>query len=325
MNIDVFAEWLRRQGLTIVQSPSSYWYGRALRPYNAFPSHTLIEPTEDELRDLQVHEGAALLRYSAPFTSSAGKLSYHIVYEGAYDFARLSSKMRQRMRRGVKACQVERIALERLAHEGWVLQQDSLERQGHPGSMTQEAWVRIVRAAADLPGFEAWGAMIDGELAGTIFALRIGDTCYRLYRNSHRKFLRQLVNNIMCYVFSEEVLARPEIARIFHGVHSLDAPTSQDEFKLRMGYQLKPVRQRIEVHPWLAPGFNLATHAAIKALHRRYPQNTLFSKTEGLLRFYLDGQRPLDQQSWPELLLPQREALQGRSSQQSPIVTAELV
>jgi hypothetical protein len=95
------------------------------------------------------------------------------------------------------------------------------------------------------------------------------------------------------------MIERPEIKAILYGLHSLDAPPSMDEFKFRMGYTPKPVRQRVVFHPWVRPLMNPASHALIQAGLKIKPGSPTLSKAEGILRFYLQGRMPLSKQSLP--------------------------
>ena len=157
MNADIFAEWLRRQGHRVVRTPSSYWYEAGPRVFQALPYHWLIQPLTEELRALTLGRGIAALRYSTPLNAPQGMVSYHVVLRGRYNLETLHAQARNGVRRGLCRFQVERIAFERLAGEGWSLQASTLERQGRNRSMNQAEWQRICRAAHDLPGFEAWG------------------------------------------------------------------------------------------------------------------------------------------------------------------------
>ena len=65
-----------------------------------------------------------------------------------------------------------------------------------------------------------------------------------------------------------------------------------------------PVRQRVVFHPCLAPLANPLTHALLLGLHRACRSSRTLAKGEGMLRFYLQGRRPLDEQPRPEALLP---------------------
>ncbi|MCL4295417.1 MAG: hypothetical protein KJ077_06805 [Anaerolineae bacterium] len=310
MNVEIFAEWLRRQGHYIVRTASSLWYDAGPRVYEAFPFHWTIQPSEQELEEFLTKERAVGLRYSSPVDVPQGKASYHVIFDrGPYDLEVLSANTRSRVRRGLKRCKVERISMERLAQEGWRLQQDTLERQGRSRHMNQDQWQRMCLAARGLPGFEAWGAIVQGDLAATILTACVDDTCKVLSAQSHRQYFNSYVNNAVSYIMSHEVLSRPGIRMVFYSPESLDAPASVDEFKFQMGYTTKPVRQRIVFHPWLAPVFNNATHAVLKQLLRWYPNYPTLSKAEGLLRFYLEGNRPLNEQNWPERLTHLNEEL----------------
>jgi hypothetical protein len=302
MNADTFAEWLRRQGHRVVRTPSSYWDEAGPRVYQAFPYHWLIQPSARELRSLTLGRGIAAIRYSTPLGAPHGIVSYHVVLRGPYNLEMLRAQARNGVRRGLSRFQVERIAFERLAEEGWSLQADTLERQGRTKSMHQAEWRRICRAADGLPGFEAWGAICEGELAAALLTTRIDDTCYVPYALSHSRFQREHVNNALFYTVSCDMLGREGVAGIFFTLQSLDAPESVDEFKFRMGLMAEPVRQRVVFHPCLRPLATRKTHAFLLRRLARDPGNPLLAKAEGMLRFHLAGRRPLEAQDWPACL-----------------------
>jgi hypothetical protein len=303
MNVEVFAEWLRLQGHRVIRTPSSYWVEIGVRVYQAFPYHWLIQPTDKEVYELLSNEKGIGLRYSTPVHKPNGKISYHVVFDdGPYTLDLLSANERRNVRRSLKRCQIERISMKQLAQDGWKLQYDTLDRQGRSRSMSQDIWQRICLAAQDLPGFEAWGAIVEGELAASMLTARIDDTCCLLYSQSHRKYFKERVNNALMYTVSCEMLSRSEVRMVLSGIHSLDAPDSVDEFKFNLGYRAKPVRQRVVFHPWLAPAFNSFSHTIVQQLSGWAPNNPTLAKAEGLIRFYLEGRRPLPEQAWPTCL-----------------------
>ena len=69
-----------------------------------------------------------------------------------------------------------------------------------------------------------------------------------------------------------------------------------------MGYTVKPVRQRVVFHPCLKPFFNRYSHAAVQRLLAWRPGGPILAKAEGMMRFYLEGKRPLAEQQRPEFL-----------------------
>ncbi len=108
------------------------------------------------------------------------------------------------------------------------------------------------------------------------------------------------------------MLEDADITSILYGLHSLDAPSSVDEFKFRMGYTPQPVRQRVVFHPWLRPLINRATLATLNRLNRSFPGHATLAKAEGMVRFYLEGLKPLQDQQWPTCLEDKKEKILAR-------------
>lgn len=317
MNAENFEHWLRHQGYRVVRTPSSYWYEASRGVYQAFPYQWVIEPPESELRGLLRSERAIALRYSTPVSAPHGMISYHVVCEDpSYDIATLSRQSRQNVRKGLKHVDVERISIDRLATDGWRLRQETLARQGREGAESEAWWRRLCESAAGLDGFEAWGALHDGELMASFLAFR-SDGCYSLpYEQSASSGLEYRVNNAIFYAVIHEAIHQADISQVFLCLHSLDAPSTVDEFKFRMGCTARPVRQRVVFHPWLAPALNRLSHAALRKLVAWRPNSPILSKIEGMVRFNLEGRRGLEEQVWPECFAGRREEiLQAASGQ----------
>ncbi len=320
MSPDIFSEWLQRQGRRVVRSASSYWHSEGVRALQAFPYHWTIEPNERELRELLRERQALCLRYSAPVSSPLGCLSYHMVRETPdYTVESLGKWARKNVRRGLRNCSVQPIALDLLAEEGWALQTDTLERQNRRVQISQRDWQTRCLAAKDLPGFEAWGALVDGRLAASVITFRMDDCVYMLSQQCHRQFLTAHVNNALSFTVTQAMLRRPGVRSIFYSLHSLDAPTSMDEFKFRMGYSARMVRQRVVFHPVLEPLVNPALHALFRTAKALRPGNPVLAKAEGMINFYLEGKRPLEEQARPALFshledIPNDEEIANKAS-----------
>ena len=253
---------------------------------------------------------AIALRYSTNVDSAEGLLSYHAVYdEPDYDFDLLGKWARKNVRRGLKNCQVEPIPLHYLADHGWQLQADTLDRQGRKIPISPLAWRRLCLSAENLPGFEAWGAFAERRLAASVITFQMKDCGYMLYQQCHREYLSAHVNNALGFEVTKNMIGRPGIKSILYGLHSLDAPASVDEFKFRMGYKPKPVRQRVMFHPFLRPFMTPTSHRLVKILLQRNPGSPFWAKTEGMIRFYLEGLKPLEEQTWPACLEDKKEEI----------------
>jgi len=302
MNPDTFAEWFRRQGHSVILTESSYWTNFGPRVYQAFPYHWQIKPTEHEITVLLRRYKAIGLRYSTPITSPTGMLSYHVICSGeTYELQDLPKKARHDVRKGLGHATYERISCKRLASEGWTIRKDTLVRQGRGSAETKKWWNTLCYSAESLPGFEAWGAIHNGRLIAGLLAFTC-DNCFNiLYQQSLAEHLQYGINNALTYVVTHEAISRPHVKQVFYGLHSLDAPESVDQFKFRMNYEPRPVRQRIVFHPWLKPVFNRTTRAFVRNLAVWSGSSTL-KKMEGMIRFYLEGKYELSQQPRPQAL-----------------------
>jgi hypothetical protein len=305
-SVETFACWLERQGRRVVRTESSCWHSEGVRALQAFPYHWTIEPGERELVELLWKQRAVCLRYSAPICSPLGCVSYHVVREGpGYDLQSLGKWARKNVRRGLRNCCVEAISFDRLAEEGWALQCDTLKRQQRRLRVTAEDWRVRCLAAKDLPGFEAWAAMVSRRLAASVITFRMDDCVYLLSQQCHHEFLTAHVNNSLSFRVTQEMLRRSGVRSVFYSLHSLDASASMDEFKFRMGYAARVVRQRVLFHPVLERLANPSVHALVRAARVLIPGHPVLAKAEGLLRFRLQGKRPLSQQDYPASLVRQ--------------------
>jgi hypothetical protein len=302
MNSAVFAEWLRRQGYIVYKTPSTYWYNAAPHVLQAFPYHLLISPDKKEIESLMYRHKILALRYSTASDNAKGKLSYHILQEGNYNLDTLRSQARNGVRRGLENFRIEKISFDRMASEGWKLQESTLARQNRLKSMTVSEWRLLCKSAGDLPGFDCFGALIGNVLAAALIVCRV-DSIYMVpFALSSNEYLSRHVNNALFFSAVCEMLREEGISGVFFTVQSLDAPEDVDEFKIRMGFGSKIVRQVVEFHPLISPLINSAVHRVSKSMARKFPANPSLAKIEGMLRFYLEGSQPVAKQSLPRCL-----------------------
>ncbi len=310
MNVENFAAWLRQTGHKVYKTKSSYWYTAGPRVLQAFPYHWLIEPDEKEINDLLRGKNLLALRYSTSLEAPKGVISYHVVYDHPeYSLELLDRRSRQNVNKGLKNCTVEPISFTRLAEEGWQLESDTLDRQSREGQHDSYSWKMLCRIAESIPGFEAWGAIVDGKLAASLLTFQQGDCCEMLYQQCRREYLNDRVNNALTYTVSQLMMQRSPVKMIFYALHSLDAPPNVDEYKFRMNYRAKPVRQRVVFHPFLSIFLNRFSYNLIDRLQKGNTRSHRLAKAKGMFQFYLQGLLPLEQQAWPGALEPEKEMI----------------
>ncbi len=287
MTPEIYAEWLRRQGQSVVRTHNSYWHSEGYGVYQAFPYHWLIDPSMEEKSELFAQR-ALCLRYSMPAGAVEGCPSYAIVFAGrAYDLEMLGHRTRKNTRRGLKQCSVEPVSFRDLVNEGWELRLDALDRQKRHLKLSRELWRNRYLSASHLPGFQAWGARVNGILTGYIVTFRMGECLCVIDHQSHRDSLDLNINNALTYTVSRDAVAQPGVKLIFYGLESLDAPQRVSEFKFHMGYVAKPIRQRVVFRPRIAPFANALSYRFVSAMSNWRPSDRRFSKARGMLRMYL--------------------------------------
>jgi hypothetical protein len=310
MELESPIEWLNRQGYHIIKTKSGFWFDMGPKVYQAFPYHKLITPTNDEIENFFNQSKAIAIRYSVPINYPIGRLSYHVIYDREdYELDDLPKKARHDVMKGLQYASYGVIPLVELAKQGWHLYEETLIRQGRKNALSSNYWEALCLSADGLPCFEAWGALHEGALVTSLLACTIDDTVSILFQQSLTEHQKYGINNALIYTFTREVLSRPGIKCIFYGLHSLDAPASVDNFKFRMRYRAKPVRQRVVFNPSIAPFIQPLSYSLLRALMRILPANPRISKVEGMMRFYLNGKRPLTEQEWPDILQEQKETI----------------
>ena len=303
MNAEIYSEWLRRQGLKVIRTKSSWWHSQVRGVFQSLPYHELIEPSVEELDELTRQYKALALRYSSPVQAERGSPSYHVVHTGSeYGFNNLSAWARKNVRRGLKNTSVQPISLDRYIREGWLLRVDTLARQKRALRETRGDWERIYRAIADLPGFEIWAAESGSRLAATVVIFRMETWYYMVYQQCHSDFLREHAPNALSFTVTQELARRLGIDGIFYGMQSLDAPASVDEFKFRMGYEARPVRQCVTFHPWVKPLVNRFTYGALRRVTQFAPGRYWPAKAEGMVRVFLESEGLLDSHRGEQIL-----------------------
>jgi hypothetical protein len=291
MNPQVFAEFLSRQGHRIIKTRSSFWYDVQPGFYFYFPYHRLITPDKEELNQLFWKNHCIGMRYFTPM-DAVGKSSYMIVCSDRnYDLDFIDAKYaRRQTRRGLDHFQIRDICFQELFEIGFPLVQDTLVRQNRkPTTWRQKKWKQYCLATEGLPGFEAWGAFQDDNLASFMVTFQMEDHFTILHHSSATEYLRLYPNNALVFTVTKLKLASPTVNVVSYGPQSLDAPESLDKFKFRMGFQMAPMKQKIMFNPLISLFMSGFTQNFVSNISRLRPGSDFFRKLDGIIRFYREA------------------------------------
>jgi hypothetical protein len=280
-----YARFLHAVGHRVVSTRSAYWYDVNRWFFLSAPPHRVYDPAEDEIRTV-LRRPCVGVRFAAPL-QCGGKLSYQIVCERRdYGFDTLSANVRSKVRRGLKRCQVGPVEFPVLATAGRRAHEDTLLRQGRDGG-PGDRWNRFWTAAAATPGIEAWAAWSGDVLAAFLVTVTFDDSVEFLLARSCSDELGAYPNNALIFYVTELMLVDRGVGEITFGLESLEPVAPLDQFKFSMGFERRPLRQKVVFHPLVRA---LLRHESVRRLFRRWtdrhgPEAVFWRKAAGLLRF----------------------------------------
>jgi hypothetical protein len=287
MSLEHYVNLLRDTGHRVVLTDSACWSKVSPGMYMNFPIHRPVQPTYTEIRKV-LGIGGIAVRYTCPL--DMGRDSYELVCSDKnYGLASLPQKGRNRTRRGIETCSVRRIGWDELESVGALrLARDTRSRQGRSIPPNHDQVLRKYWSiAAKLDTMEAWGSFVGSELAAFLMASRIEDWVYIWSLNSDRNLLHANPNNALFYVFTTDVLSRPEVMAVSTGLESMQSdPADLERFKLRMGFQRVPIGQRVQFNYLYSAALRGPVLRALKNRFSHGSNNSIQSKLGVLLRWY---------------------------------------
>ncbi len=286
-----YASFLRALGHRVVPTQSAYWYDASRFFFLSAPPHRTYCPADDELRTVLRRPPCLGVRFAAPLQGS-GKLSYQIVCDNrAYGLDALSANVRSKVRRGLKRCEVAPVPFDVIATAGRRAHADTLARQGRDGVLAANRWERFWDAAAATPGMEGWGAWCGETLAAFLVTVTFEDGVEFLLARSCSDELHAYPNNALIFRVAEQMLVQRGVGEVTFGLESLEPVGPLDQFKFSMGFQARPLRQRVVFHPLIRA---LLRNAGVRVVFRRWTERhgaeaVFWRKAAGLLRFAEEG------------------------------------
>ncbi len=205
----------------------------------------------------------------------------------------LASKARNKTRQGLRHCEIGQIDPRELGDAGIQLQADTVLRQGRRLSDNFESyWKNYFAAAADCTAATAWAARHEGELAAYVISFRVGSTEHISIVRSRREKLKFRPNNAVLFGFLTTTMAREDVSEVSIGLQSLQpGGGSLNQFKRGMGFQERPVGQRIELRPGLSAVLPrpVASLAATTLYH--LPGGERMARLSGALKWFASQPR----------------------------------
>lgn len=285
MNRDETAVFMERLGHRVVRTESCYWYNLQPRFFLAFPHSQPVSPSPTELKKVFTDVGCIGMRFPSPLNAQ-GRRSFALVLDNrSYDFCHLSANTRSKVRRGLKQCDIRRLEPAFARRHGRMANTDTLTRMRFRKDPYD--WDRYWDAVDATAGVEVWGALREKELLAYLVVIVVEGCAEIPIERSRNDGLHCYPNNALVFTVSKELINRPEVEHILFGLESLESVVGVDQFKESMGFQRRPIRQRIIFHPLLERVVKSSLfRRTVQHIAKRRSQNEFWRKLEGLLVFH---------------------------------------
>lgn len=288
MNVQNYSEFLRMQDYYVIETKSCCLYTKASRFFfQNFPFHRGITLSEEDTYEFFTKSRSVAGRYLSEGEVSELDKSVWICDNKDYDLKDLHKTARTKTRRGLERCKVERVDFDWLTDKAMPLIKDTLVRQNRPeNSVTESTWKKLCFAAKQNPDFEAWASFADGELASFTILGIVDSYTYLWERYSTTKHLKYFYpNNVLTFLVIKEMLSSRHLRGVITGVESFGELKGLDEYKVRMGYRRKYLRQKIMLNPMAIPFVNKFTIKIINNIASN-SNNDCLRKLMGFIRSY---------------------------------------
>jgi hypothetical protein len=112
----------------------------------------------------------------------------------------------------------------------------------------------------------------------------IDDYVFYLYQMSRTDARPLFINHALTYLATKEMLALPDIHCVSQGHETIRDVRGLDEFKVRLGYDKRPLCQVVKLHPLVKPvALSSVGQFLLNRLRRQYPYSDSLICAEGII------------------------------------------
>ena len=281
-------DFFERLGHKVIRTQSSWWYDVQSGVFLTIPYYKEITPSEEEIGNLMKSEKLRALRYPTTLDSLGFLSNITVNTNSNYDISSLHQKARNQTRRGLENCKVEQLDFDWLIDNGLPLNISTAKRQGRESHYSNPIyWAKYCQAAKATEGVSAWGAFIEDQLAAFLISVTTENNWQEWVVNHSLTQLRnKYSNNALSFTVAQQFLKNEKSNGICYGLGSLEETGQLDHFKSRMGWTVRPIKQRLIFSKKLKLVFSLAQEPSLKLLNMVFPKNYTVCKLTNMIRFY---------------------------------------
>lgn len=253
---------------------------RGLRFFSPWPSSKPLILLSEDLKFMW-RQGAFFLHYISGNDKPFSPGYELIVDDKNYGFGSISSsKRRHHIRWALKRCVVKKVSFDSVVDDAGLLIWDTHRRQNRVfNSAVMAMWKNYFRLAESNPLFEAWVALVRGQLAAMCIVIMSGDGAYIEMTFSRTHFLKFHPVDSLVFVVTQQLILKDGVNFVSYGKRPIIGEAeSLVSFKESMGFKKIPVKERIEISPFLKPILCGPLGTTVGNIADRYSDHSMYAR-----------------------------------------------
>lgn len=305
MSITNHAEHQKNSGLRVFPGESgTFWIEHETSAMVRIPHFHLVPPTPHEIRQVLWKGRVAIASYlMEPDEHHPANTWLYICMDHAYTLEKLHANGRRDVRRGLRELSITPLTSEQVLAHGVQAFIDTRYRNGLDDG-TPAKFLQWFTALARMPEVVYLGAWKEDHLAAFMTITEVDDwaeiACFSM--NALRRYTP---NDALVFSALSHYLAERQCRLVSYGLSSIQTKsnaTGLHKFKLKLGFEARPVHRAFVPHPILRPFINRLTLWGVSTMLHFRPEDRRLKKAEGALKYifgdaYMSGETEKDTNS----------------------------
>jgi len=286
--MEQFAEDLQKAGDTVVRGErGTIWRANEGWSLMRFPVFDFAEPTPEELHRLFREGKKPLVTFQTPATEAIPANGYMFLYDSPeYDIEMLGAKPRRDARIALRRLRFEFADWDTILAHGFQAFHDTRTRNGLSDGTPQVFHRRFTQFRQNRAHYALAAFDEEDNLAGYLTLIVVGNIVAASGTFSANEHLRGRPSNGLVHTLLDYFITQRKFKVVSYGSSTIQEAEENDglhTFKIRGGFDARPVVRRFEFNPYLKPLVNRATLWGMKQTLRLSPGNRMLRKAVGVI------------------------------------------
>lgn len=289
--VQEYGDALKEKGnTTLVNEDGTMWTQYETAALVRVPTFDAAPVSQQEARRLLWKSRAGVLNFTLePDERHPANAWHYVCRDGAYTLDNLAAEVRRHVRRAQGSLRIEPLEWEVLLKHGFRAYSDTRVRLGlSDGSLAM--FRQRFSEFSFYPGHYTVGAWRGDTLAAFVTLIVVDDWVVMEGSFSATAELAQRPNNGLAHYVLEHFLVKRNFRTVSFGTSSIQESSRESglhDYKVRIGFEAKPIHRAFVLHPLLRPLANPVTLWTMKAALRLNPGNRRLLKAIGAVNCLL--------------------------------------